>query len=250
MSNKYMQYDIRWKDTQYCGEPCSVSGCGAMAIASIINVYPPDIMNWITNNGYASNKSGTYQSGINACLKAYGYSSLKLTSSSQAGKDVTEILKKIEKHVSNGGTAILLMGGKNSGCLTNYWSYSGHYISIVNSDSNRLYVYDSAFDARSGWHSLSGFNGDLKHAWICDAPGERSLFNMDFNLIEVKAGDCGTDVRLLQMCLKSMGYYKDTIDSVFGNNTHNAVIQCQKESGYLTVDGVAGYNTFKYILQK
>lgn len=250
MSTNYMQTDIRWKNTIYCGEPCEVSGCGAMVLASILNVYPPEIMAWITANGYASNKSGTYQTGINACLNAYGYTGEKLTGRSQAGKDVYALLKAVERFVSDGGTAILLMGGQETGCISNYWSRAGHYISIVDADADALKVYDSAYDARSGWHTLGDFNGDVKHAWISSPPGRRSLLNMDFNVIEVRHGSIGADVRLLQMCLKCMGYYKGDIDGSFGDETLAAVIQCQEESGYLVVDGVAGYNTFKYILQK
>ena len=250
MATNYMQTDVRWSDTVYCGEPCYYSGCGAMALASVLNAYPPEIMAWITANGFTSNKSGTYQSGINACLNAFGYVGSKLTTKSIAGEDGYQLIDIIVTNAINGCCSIMLMGGQETGCVSNYWSKAGHYISIVDGDWDALKVYDSANPARTGWHAINDFLGDMKHLWITNCPNLRSLRSMEFNFTEIGIGAVGADVRALQLILKSMNYYHDTIDSVFGANTEAAVKQAQKESGYLAVDGICGFNTWKYLLQK
>lgn len=52
----------------------------------------------------------------------------------------------------------------------------------------------------------------------------------------------GDDVKELQKILKSLGYYKDKKDGIFGINTERAVISYQKARG-LTPDGAVGKNT-------
>ena len=250
MSTNYMQTDPRWKDTVYCGEPCSVSGCGAMALASVLNVYPPEIMAWITAHGYASSGSGTYQSGINACIAAYGYDSIKLTNGSIAGQDGWAVLNAISNNGIDGQCGILLMGGQRTGCISNYWTYGGHYISIVDSDYDTLKVYDSANPARSGWHALTDFQGDIKHAWITTCPNLRSLKNMTFNFNEWTLGAVSTDVLTAQQILATMGLYTGALDGSAGPLTVAAVRAAQQQSGYLTVDGICGYETMKYLLHK
>lgn len=53
-------------------------------------------------------------------------------------------------------------------------------------------------------------------------------------------------VRLLQACLKSLGYNPGTIDGIYGTNTKNAIIRFQKNNS-LSADGIAGENTWRYI---
>lgn len=57
-----------------------------------------------------------------------------------------------------------------------------------------------------------------------------------------KVGSRGSEVTQIQTNLKKWGYYKGTVDGVFGTNTKNAVIAFQKKNG-LTADGVAGSKT-------
>lgn len=59
-----------------------------------------------------------------------------------------------------------------------------------------------------------------------------------------KMGSQGTEVKQIQTKLKSMGYYKGTVDSVFGSGTKSALISFQRAKG-LTADGVAGDKTLK-----
>ena len=61
--------------------------------------------------------------------------------------------------------------------------------------------------------------------------------------INVKKGAKGNITKLIQMTLYIKGYKVD-IDSIFGSDTETKVKAFQKANG-LTVDGVAGKNTFK-----
>lgn len=61
-----------------------------------------------------------------------------------------------------------------------------------------------------------------------------------------KFGSSGSEVRQIQTRLKSWGYYKGTVDGVYGTQTKNAVIYFQRSNG-LTADGIAGESTLKAI---
>lgn len=61
-----------------------------------------------------------------------------------------------------------------------------------------------------------------------------------------KYGSSGSEVRQIQTRLKSWGYYKGTVDGVYGTQTKNSVIYFQKSNG-LTADGIAGDTTLNAI---
>lgn len=61
-----------------------------------------------------------------------------------------------------------------------------------------------------------------------------------------KMGSRGNEVRQIQTKLKQLGFYKGTVDGIFGTNTKNAVIAFQKSCG-LTADGIAGPKTLLYL---
>ena len=61
-----------------------------------------------------------------------------------------------------------------------------------------------------------------------------------------KLGSRGQEVRLVQQKLKSLGYYKGSVDGIYGTQTKNAVISFQKNCG-ITADGIAGPKTLKYL---
>ena len=60
----------------------------------------------------------------------------------------------------------------------------------------------------------------------------------------LKMGAQGNEVKEVQRRLKSWGYYKGSIDGVYGAGTRSAVIAFQKKNG-LTADGVVGKSTYK-----
>lgn len=59
-----------------------------------------------------------------------------------------------------------------------------------------------------------------------------------------KYGSRGEEVKQIQTKLKNWGYYKDTVDGIYGSSTLYAVKSFQKKNG-LTVDGIAGSKTLK-----
>lgn len=59
-------------------------------------------------------------------------------------------------------------------------------------------------------------------------------------------GSTGSEVQQIQTRLKSWGYYKGTVDGVYGTGTRDAVIAFQRKNG-LTADGVAGSATLRAI---
>ena len=60
----------------------------------------------------------------------------------------------------------------------------------------------------------------------------------------LKQGSKGSEVKEVQRRLKNWGYYKGSVDGVFGAGTKSAVIAFQKKNG-LTADGVVGKATYK-----
>lgn len=61
-----------------------------------------------------------------------------------------------------------------------------------------------------------------------------------------KMGSRGSEVRKIQTRLKDWGYYKGSVDGIYGTATKNAVIKFQKKHG-LKADGVAGPKTLEKI---
>lgn len=55
-------------------------------------------------------------------------------------------------------------------------------------------------------------------------------------------GSKGEQVRLVQEKLKQYGYFKGTVDGIFGKETYDAVVWFQRKNG-LAVDGVVGKST-------
>lgn len=62
--------------------------------------------------------------------------------------------------------------------------------------------------------------------------------------LTVKQGSRGDTVKKIQQKLKNWGYYKGSVDGIFGAQTRNAVIYFQRRNG-LTPDGIVGTKTFK-----
>lgn len=61
-----------------------------------------------------------------------------------------------------------------------------------------------------------------------------------------KLGSRGDEVRRIQTKLKQLGYYKGTVDGIYGTLTRSAVKAFQKSCG-LTADGVVGPKTLLYL---
>ena len=59
-------------------------------------------------------------------------------------------------------------------------------------------------------------------------------------------GSTGEEVKRIQTKLQSLGYYKGSVDGVYGSRTRSAVIAFQKNCG-ITADGIAGPTTLLYM---
>lgn len=61
-----------------------------------------------------------------------------------------------------------------------------------------------------------------------------------------KLGSRGDEVRKIQQKLKQLGYYKGSVDGIYGTSTKKAVTSFQKNCG-ITADGIAGAKTLKFL---
>ncbi|MBQ8426515.1 MAG: spore cortex-lytic enzyme [Clostridia bacterium] len=61
-----------------------------------------------------------------------------------------------------------------------------------------------------------------------------------------RQGSSGSTVRTIQQKLKNWGYYKGSVDGIFGSKTKEAVKYFQRKNG-LTADGIVGAKTLKVL---
>ena len=59
-------------------------------------------------------------------------------------------------------------------------------------------------------------------------------------------GSTGSEVRKIQTKLKELGFYKGSVDGIYGTQTKNAVTAFQRSCG-ITADGIAGSQTLLYL---
>ena len=59
-------------------------------------------------------------------------------------------------------------------------------------------------------------------------------------------GSTGEEVRQIQRKLQSLGFYKGSVDGIYGTQTKNAVLAFQRSCG-ITADGIAGKQTLLYL---
>lgn len=61
-----------------------------------------------------------------------------------------------------------------------------------------------------------------------------------------KLGSTGDEVKSIQRKLSSLGYYKGSVDGIYGNQTKSAVTAFQRNCG-ITADGICGSQTLLYL---
>ncbi|MDD6729139.1 MAG: spore cortex-lytic enzyme [Eubacteriales bacterium] len=61
-----------------------------------------------------------------------------------------------------------------------------------------------------------------------------------------RLGSTGSEVKSIQQKLASLGYYKGSVDGIYGNATKSAVTAFQRNCG-ITADGICGKTTLLYL---
>ncbi len=74
----------------------------------------------------------------------------------------------------------------------------------------------------------------------------RALFKEESEYALSRFGSTGTEVTKIQTKLKSLGFYKGSVDGIYGTQTKNAVYAFQRSCG-ITADGIAGPQTLLYL---
>lgn len=250
MAKDYKQYNY---NATYCGGSFASQGCGPTSVADLLEKSPLEIADWMTRNGAATTDGhGTYWDGINRALTAYGADG-KMLGSSMDGVINSDIFDRWRNHIQSGYEGVLLMHNVTS----SYWTSSGHYIAIVGfkASSEEYLVYDPASVIRTGYHSWSDFVGNICCLYTSNLKwGSASDDTYTFTLVQIKGGDSGNAVLLLQKILYSRGMYslKSGLDGAFGPKTTSAVKKYQKyineHGGKLAVDGVCGPSTWSSLL--
>jgi hypothetical protein len=252
MATNYRQTDPRWANYPYAGENMAAAGCGPTSVADLLDKSPVEIANWMTSHGYASNGSGTYQSGITSCIRAYGHSCSQLTGSSRAGIMNDPGFETFKSSIQQGNCGILLMGGQLTGCRNSYWSKAGHFIAIVGYKDGKYLVYDPAWYARDGYHDWYDFQGNIKHVFVTDikwkfeSTSTTSSTDYKFTVSQISLGSTGRDVRLWQRLLCGRGF-NTAIDGEFGDDCQAKTIDFQKALK-IKADGIVGIDTWRAMI--
>ncbi|MCQ2501883.1 MAG: phage tail tip lysozyme, partial [Lachnospiraceae bacterium] len=158
----YIQSDPSWGSHPYAGENMAVAGCGPTSCADVVslitNQIPPDVADYITRIGGASNGYGTYWEGITAACQHYGMETKQLNSSSLYGTVDSAAEKEFLSKMKTGDyVGILLMGN-------GFFCKGGHYIAVEYVlDDNTIKVLDVAYSPRS-----------VKVNWYATAPAGAS----------------------------------------------------------------------------
>lgn len=75
---------------------------------------------------------------------------------------------------------------------------------------------------------------------------ESSFLAQSQDVLVLKQGSRGDTVRKIQQRLKNWGYYKGSVDGIYGAQTRRAVISFQRKNG-LVADGIVGNKTLRAI---
>lgn len=245
MPTDYKQYN--YSGYTYSGGSFASQACGPCSVADIVDVSPLTVAQWLTNNGYSTNGHGTEWDGIPPALSAFngggealGYDMIKYPD--------PEAITRFKYNIISGRCGVLCMGVGNS----TYWTTSGHYIAVVGYQDGQFLVYDPASTVRTGLHSWEDFEGNVKCAYSSSVRwGAAPDTSYTFKVKQIKKGDTGKDVLLLQKLLKSRGLYSG-LNSTFNAKTEKALKEYQRwinlHGGDLKVDGICGPATWQNII--
>ena len=108
------------------------------------------------------------------------------------------------------------------------------------------------------YHLFTNTVINLKFGWVISKMSFKKTISIFLTIIIMTAslvgtsnalssiGSRGTEVKNIQTRLKNWGYYKGSVDGIYGTKTKNAVIKFQKKHG-VKADGICGPVTLELI---
>ena len=138
----YKQYDSRWGSIMYSNhndkkQTIKSSGCGPTSMANVVaalkdkNVKPPVLATFAIKNGHRTYNGGTAWAFFKDVAEEYDFSKFVQTSSITTAKACLDA----------GGYVVASMG-------PNFWTKSGHFITLWKYDSTYIYANDPASSTR------------------------------------------------------------------------------------------------------
>lgn len=285
----YSQNDPRWQRTLWTSNMTyGEGGCGATAVACIVNQLPTTVGAYIKSIGKVVDNQGTIWDGIPLACKHFGYECIQLNANDVQGNPGNTYETTWLEAMKTGNYWGILLMGRNS-----FFSNNGHYIVAEKVDSNnRCTVHDVAFDPRSGtygWTQIatpsngSGgvnyyvpyFSGKVKIFYLIKKPTakveptkattttttKKVETSVKIKFPEIKMGNTTKDsfVYLWEECMMSFydkngkPYYNGKLDGLFGSKLYDATIRWQKDTKDLdgkplSVDGRPGVNSWQRAL--
>ena len=230
----YIQSDYRWASHPYAGENMAVAGCGPTSVADVTGQLPPDVADYITSIGGASNGQGTYWNAIIPACERFGFTGVQLNGYDLYGQKNTNVEKNWLAQMKTGKYyGILLMG-------PGYFCRTGHFIAIKQvDDNNRAYALDVAYSPRSGWHDWSTYQGMVKVFYLVQNKDAQKGDHYTFKTSQIKYGDKSLDVFRLQIILRARGYFTGKPNGKFSKALERALMKWQAKAG-INVDGICG----------
>lgn len=247
MAIDFKQYN--YPDVPFAGETIAAAGCGACACADILEIDPVITAEWLDANGWTVSGQGTIYEGIAACLTAFGGSG-KMLVRDQDGITESSGFESWRRMIAEGQEGVLLMHN----VVSDYWTRGGHYIAVVGYDHDSFLVYDPASVARTGWHPFSDFAGNISALYTSDIRWKEESKYM-FEVNQIKRGDQGNDVYLMQSILRGRGYIDrktrklPEVDGSFGESSERCLIYFQSKND-LEQDGICGNQTWTKLLKR
>ena len=249
MSKTFRQYDSRWGRLSYppgTRSTMASAGCGPTACASIIvnnpkyrNITPKTTRKFMLKGGYVPGGVGTMWSGIDACMKHFGFEVKR-------HNDMDSFFKEMNK---GNRRAIILFGAGSRGGIT--WTSGGHYVPATmykkKNGKHYLYTRDPGGRRNDGWHCYeTQMKGLIKCIWTCrllKTSSNGKKYTGTFPKLPArgyfKKGDSGMQVKYLQKLLNWALGTSLKADGSCGTKTISAVIDFQLKYN-LKDDGMFG----------
>lgn len=161
----YKQTDPRWSNKKYAGSTIGRAGCGATAVAMVVEKSPKTVAAYLEGAGCTVPGQGTTWAGIKKALEHYGYECEMLNSSNYYGRKDTEAEKKFKEKIKSGKYWGILLMGKS------LFTSGGHYIVIQSHDSKKGHkVLDPYSRGLCGYHKWKDFDGKVKIFYLIKKP--------------------------------------------------------------------------------